>query len=267
MSADQTISQIRTDLLAGITDQNRRHKRKRLVGAAPLVMLLATVFVVSSIGNEERAFAMSTADNGTIRVEVFPDFDQVEELEESLADVGLQSQVVHLRSHPSFDGRIEVTVHNNEGSNAFEFDDGEFVIETSAVEGPVEILIYAAAAEGEEYQFAPSIFSPGQLLAGLPCAFPNQPLTTLEIETRALDAGIASIDWHLFDELEAGAEARAETNERPDAFVVEAQLRNPDTLIVIATTSDPGPAAGTLMLGSPLDETVTCTPELAGQWN
>lgn len=260
---------IRSDLITGIETTNRhRRKRYRNVVLAPLLAVVATAGFYLSIGDPEPAFALMQAADGTIRVEVYPDFDQVDELQQALDDAGLETIIVHLKGHPSLDGLVEVTSHGNEQSEVFEFDNGEFVIEPASVQGNIEILIYSAAAEGEPYQFAPSIFSSGQELAGLPCAYSEGPLSTAELELRANQVGITDIEWVLFDR-SAPEETGSESAERPiDAAVLDAGLASAQTLRVIASMEVDGPASETLRMtdGTHHRESIVCTPELAAQW-
>jgi hypothetical protein len=268
--SDSTLLEVRNDLVAGIATSNRRRRsRRRLAAAIPAVAVAAGAALMVADRNDQPAYALTQSADGTIRVEVYPGFDDVGSLEDDLAAAGLQTVVIHLKGHPSLDGVVEVSSHNNETSGAIEFDNGEFVIEPATVEGEIEILIYSAADEGENYQFAPSIFAPDQALGGLPCAHPDTPLTTAELERRANDVGITNIEWVLFEQSASGEVGVEDLDARPDAAVSGAQLRNADTLLVTVTPDITEPAARTLSMsdGTHYRPTAHCTPELAARWD
>lgn len=267
---DSTLHNMRNDLVAGIDNSNRRRRsRRRAVTAVPVLAAVAGTSLLLRKGDTDPAYAMTEAADGAIRVEIYPDFDDVEALEGSLAAAGLDTVVVHLKGHPSLDGLIEVSSHNNEGTGALEFDNGEFVIEPAAVEGEIEILIYSAAEPGENYQFAPSIFAPDQALGGLPCAYPDTPLTTAELERRANDVGITNITWVLFEQAGAGEVGFEDADHRPDGIVTSAQLRNADTLsvIVVADLTDPAESTLSMRDGTHYRQAAQCTPDLAARWD
>lgn len=267
---DTTVQHIRASLVTGIETHNRRRRtRRRFATAIPVVAAAIGGGLVVTSNDSSPAYALTRAPNGIIRVEVYPNFDEVEGLQAALADAGLDAVVIHLRSHPSLDGVIEVSSHNNENSGAFEFDNGEFVIDASAVEGEIEILIYSTADEGQPYQAAPSIFAPGQQLGGLACAYPDAPLTPAELERRSREVGLTDFVWVKFDELGAGSTSEGETDERPDGVVGGAQLRDADTLMVSVYADLPGVMGADLSLsgGAHYRDAPTCTPELAAPWN
>lgn len=268
---EETLQNVRGDLVAGIATSNRRRRsRRKLATAVPVVAAAAIgASLMMTTGDDNPAYAVAERADGTIRVEIYPEFDDVEALEKTLADAGLDSVVVHLKGHPSLDGVIEVSSHNNESSGALESTDGQFVIEPDAVEGEIEILIYSAAEPGENYQFAPSIFAPDQALGGLPCAYPDAPLTAAELERRANDAGINNLEWVLFETAAPGEVAFEETKQRPDGTVTGAQLRNADTLSVIVVGDLNDPAATTLSMsdGTHYRQAAECTPDLTARWD
>lgn len=267
---DSTLHNMRDDLVAGIDNSNRRRRsRRRIATAVPVLVAVAGASLILTNGESNPAYALTETADGTIRVEIYPDFDDVGALEDSLAAAGLDSVVVHLKGHPSLDGLIEVSSHNNEGTGALEFDNGEFVIEPAAVEGEIEILIYSAAESGENYQFAPSIFAPDQLLGGLPCAYPDTPLTTAELERRANDVGINNIEWVLFEQAAPGEIAFEDSEQRPDGVVTGAQLRNANTLTVVAVSDLTDPAGTNLSMsdGTHYRQAASCTLELAARWD
>lgn len=266
---DETLQSLRNSLVAGIDGHNRRRRsRRRIAVGVPVLAMAVTAGLTLSNGEDNSAFALTKAPDGSIRVEVYPSFDEVDGLEDALTDAGLEVDIIHLRSHPALDGVIEVSSHNNENSGALEFDNGEFVIDAGAVEGPIEILIYSTAEEGRTYQAAPSVFAPGQELGGLPCAYPDSPLSTADLERRAREVGIDDIVWVLFDEPGPGATA-SEPERRPDGVVAGAQMRNATTLSVTVYPKFGLPAAESLSLssGAHFRDVPTCTPELAARWN
>jgi len=267
---DTTIANIRAELVTGIERNNRRRQRSgRLVAAAAVLLAVLVAGAVLAVGEQRPAYAVSREPDGTLRVEVFPDFDEVDELQASLAEVGLDATVVHLRGHPSLDGFVEVASHNNERNGAFLFDDGMFEIDVANAESPIEILIYTAAEEGQTYQFAPSIFALGQPLEGLPCAYSDAPLTTTELERRAATVGLSDILWTYFENPAPGATGSEDLTEAPNGVVVSAQLHDVDTLRVIAVPNVDEPAAETLVMsdGTHYQPASVCTPELAALWD
>lgn len=268
---DTTLNEVRSNLVSGIARHNRRRSRRKLAAFAPVAAIAIAIGLVVAQGDPSPAFALTELGDGTLRVEVFPEFDDVDDLQSSLQDAGLDAVVIQLRAHPSLEGVIEVSSHANEASGALEFDDGEFVIDVAEVEGEVEILIYSPADPGADYQVAPSVFAPDQALGGLHCAYPDQALSTAELEQRASDAGITKLTWTVFGEMEAetGTVDIEDFDQRPDGFVTGAQMRNADTLRVMVSTADIGPAADTINMsdGTHYRPTPTCTPELAANWD
>lgn len=268
--ADDTLTSIRDELVVAVSNNNRRRRsRRRRAIVLPVVAVAAGASLIVANHGDNPAYALTEVADGTIRVEIYPDFDDVKALESSLAAAGLDSVVVHLKGHPSLDGVIEVSSHNNESAGALEFDNDEFVINPAAVDGEIEILIYSAAEPGQNYQFAPSIFAPDQPLGGLPCTHPDSPLTTAELEQRANDVGITDITWVLFEQAIAGEVGLEDTDERPDGVVTGAQLRNADTLSVFVVPDSTDPAASTLSMsdGTHYRPATQCTPELAARWD
>lgn len=266
---DEATARMRGELVVGIDRSNtrrRRNRRRALVVPVLLVLLGITVAVVGS-GNDP-AYALATTPDGSIRVEIYPDFDDVDELEAELRDFGLDVTVVQLRGHPSLDGLIEIASHDNQASGAFEIDDGEFVVDVARVEGEVEILVYSTAEDGETYQFAPSIFAMGQPLEGLHCAYTDRPLSTAEFEQRASEVGLNRIEWILFETQALGSEG-SEESLRPDGVVTGAQLHDESTLLAIVVPASDQPASETIVMsdGSHSPASAGCNPALAAQWD
>lgn len=271
---EATLEAIRADLIAGIDRHNRRRRHRPRVAAlailAASVAVIATAALVFTGDNATAAHTVTAQPDGTIRIEVFPDFGDVTALETDLAAVGLDTVVIALRAHPSLQGVVEVVSHTNTGSGALAFDDGQFEIHPDQVSGEIEILIYSPTPAGERYQAAPSIFAPGQPLAGLHCAYPDRPLPATELAERLDNTELDTIEWTVID--------RDPTNERidasehttpPDGNVLDAQQRDPHTVAVFVTTNTPGPSAATSITmhdGTHYGPRPACTPELANPW-
>lgn len=267
---DTTLDTIKSDLVSGIETHNRRRSRRRVAATVPVVGLLAGAGLVLASGGDNPAYALTERADGTIRVEVFPDFDDVEALQGDLREAGLDAAVVQIRAHPSLEGVVEVSSHSNEASGAIEFDDAQFVIDVGAVEGEVEILIYSPTSDGDRYQAAPSVFAPDQPLAGLHCAFSAGPLPTQEFETRAREAGVTDFGWTVFGELDeaTGAVESTDSSERPDGAIIGAQMRDAATLQVFVDQDDEQPAADTISMndGTHYRDVPVCTDDLAARW-
>lgn len=267
---DSTIDALRTDLIAGINASNRRRRRRRMVAAVPVLAVLGGIGLVMREGEQAPAYAMAQHPDGTVRVQVFPDFDDVDGLRDSLRDVGLDASLIHLRSHPSIDGIVEVVSHDNEDSRAFKFDNGEFVIDAGMARGSIEILIYGGVAEGEDYQASPSVFYPEQTLAGLHCAYSDRPLPTADFDERLDEVGEFEVKWTIFGESdpETGSIDHEDFDERPDGFVTGAAWSNSDTVWVFVAPDTAEPAADSITMhdGTHYGERPVCTPELAEAW-
>lgn len=259
---------IRSDLVAGVMRHNRRRRSRQRLASAVAVAAIG-FGALNLIDTSEPAFAVTQQPNGIVEVEVFPELDDVDDLEEALADVGLEATIVNLASHPSLVGVVEVTGHENQSNGSMRSDDRTFTIDASQVTGPIEVLIYSDA-RGARYQAAPSVFSPGQELAGLHCAFDDRPLTTEVLEERANAAGIVDIEWWIFGETDPETfEIEADKfDDRPEGFVDGAHLIDEGTLTVFATIDDDRPAAQSIVMhdGTHRESNPECTPELATGW-
>lgn len=260
---------LRSDLVAGVMKSNRRRRRRRM-GVVVVVSVFGFVGALS-LDTAEPAYAVMVAPNGVVEVEVFPELDDVDELQQALADVGLEASIVNLRAHPSLVGVVEVTGHENEAAGSMTATNGRFTIDAARVTGPVEVLIYSDA-QGERYQAAPSVFSPGQELAGLHCAFDDGPLTTEVLEAHAAKGGLAQIEWTVFGVMDPDTfEIETETsNDRPEGVVHDAQRRDVEHLSVFVTADDDGrPATESIVMhdGTHSTDFVECTPEMAARWS
>lgn len=266
------IDDLRDGLVTGIRASNhRRARRQRALFATPLLVLVAAAGLILRSGDGKAAYALLERADGTVRVEVFPDFDDVDALQNDLADLGLQATVVHLRAHPSLEGVVEVVSHDNSASGAAEFDGGEFILDVATADGLIEILIYAATDSGDDYQASPSLFAPGQELGGLHCAYTDGGLTTAEFEAHARAAGISNFRWTTFGEVDEQTNSIDfnESGDRPEGIVSGAQLRSTDTAdVFIDEKSAPAPAADSITMGDGTHyrPVPTCTPELAEPW-
>ena len=267
---DTALDDMRHELIRGVARNNRRRSRRKMAAIAPVAALGIAVGAVVRQGDNNPAYALTKLQDGTIRVEVFPEFDDVEALESSLRDVGLEAVVIRLRSDPSLEGVVEVSSHANEESGALAFENGEFLIDVGTVQGEVEILIYSATEAGDDYQAAASVFAPDQKLAGLHCAYPDEPLTTTDLEERARAAGIADLTWTVFGDVDAetGSVEAEDFEQRPEGVVTGAQMLNVDTLQVWVSAGDGRPAADTIVMsdGTHYRPVPVCTPELASSW-
>ncbi len=268
--SDTTLEALRTDLVSSIGVHNRRRSRRRMIAALPALALVGAVGLLLSRDGDTPAYALTSRADGTIRVQVFPDFDDVEDLQASLAEHGLEALVIQIRSHPSLEGVVEVVSHSNEATGALEFDDGDFVIDVTAVSGEIEILIYSPTEDGETYQAAPSVFAPGQEFAGLHCAYADRPLTTTDFEDRLSEAGIVDIRWIVFDGVDHddGSIDAEEFDDRPEGVVTGAQMNDPNRLLVFVDPDGSRPAANTISMndGTHYHDRPACTPELADRW-
>lgn len=268
--SDTTLEVLRTDLVSSIDAHNRGRSRRRMIAVVPVLALIGAAGLVLSSGDDTAAYALTARADGTIRVQVFPDFDDVEDLQASLAEQGLQTAVVQIRSHPSLEGVVEVVSHSNKATGALEFDNGEFVIDVAAAAGEIEILIYSPTKEGDTYQAAPSVFAPGQEFAGLHCAYPDRPLTTPDFEDRASEAGIDNIRWTVFGDIDPdnGSIDAEEFDERPEGVITGAQMSDPEKMLVFVDSDGSRPAADTIGMndGTHYREVPACTSELAARW-
>ena len=266
---DPTLDRIKTDLVSGIETHQRRRSRRRIAATIPVLGLIIGTGLVLASADDNPAYALTERADGTIRVEVFPDFDDVDALRAELQDAGLDAAIVQLRAPPSLEGVVEVSSHDNEASGAIEFDDAEFVIDTGDIEGEIEILIYSPTAAGDTYGVSPSIFAPDQPLAGLHCAYTNNAMPTGELEVRALEAGVTNFVWMVFGEIdEDGSVEVTNSDERPDGVVTGAQMQDPDTLQVSVTPTSDQPAATAISMndGTHYRVVPTCTDDLAARW-
>lgn len=268
---DTTLDVIKDDLVAGIAQSNlRRRRRQRMLAVAPVLGLILAGVVIFGFASDDPAYALTQRADGEIRVEVFPEFDDVEDLEAELSEAGLDVTVVHLQSHESLSGVVEVVSHDNTASGAAVFDDGEFVIEDpSHIDGLIEILIYTPADRGEDYQASPSIFAPDQPLEGLHCAYADRPLPTADLEARAIAAGIAQFNWIIFGEINEDFSIDVETSEELlTGFVENAVLRNSTTLDVFVTVDSAEPGSETIVMhdGTHSTDHPTCADALAEPW-
>lgn len=261
---------IRTELVSGIAQSNRRRTRRRMVAAVPALALVAMAGVVIADSGDNPAHALERQTDGTIRVEIYPDFDDVDALRDDLGGAGLDVAVIQLRAHQSLEGVVEIASHENTASGALEFQGSEFVIDPEAVTGEIEVLIYSPTNTGDTYQAAPSVFAPGQELAGLHCALSDRPLTTQGLEDRATDAGVSGFVWTTFGEIDevSGLVDFTESEVRPDGFVTGARMRDELTMDVFVSSDDDTPAAASIVMtdGTHYRETPECSPELAAAW-
>lgn len=267
---DQALDDIKTDLISGIRLHNRQRSRRRIAAMVPVLGLLAAAGLVVASGDDQPAYAFNQRADGTIRVEVFPDFDDVGALQRDLRAAGLDAVVVQLRAHPSLEGLVEVVSHDNEASGAVEIDGAEFVIDIGAVDGEIEILVYSATEAGGQYQVSPSVFAPGEPLAGLHCASTSGPLLSDEFARRAGAAGIERFAWTVFGSVDDETQSIEFTEhaERPDGAIVGAQMRDAETVQVFLEPTATEPAAVGISMhdGTHDREVPSCTPALAAAW-
>lgn len=118
---ESTLDNIKTDLVSGIEQHNRRRTRRWMAVAVPAVVLIATAGLIATNDSDSPTYALTEQPDGTIQVEVFPDFDDVDSLENDLEQAGLDVVVIQLRAAPSLEGVVEVVSHDNEASGAIEF--------------------------------------------------------------------------------------------------------------------------------------------------
>jgi hypothetical protein len=268
---ESTLDSIESDLVAGIEQHNRRRNRRWMAGAVPIVALVATASFIATDDSDNPTYALAEQPDGTIVIDVFPDFDDVDSLQRDLGEAGLQAVVIHFRAAPSLEGVVEVSSYNNETSGAIEFQGGQFVIDTAAIDGEIEILIYSPTKPGDDFQVSPSVFAPGQVFEGLHCAYPDIPLTAEDFEARAVAAGISNIDWKSFDEVDSntGSFEVIDYDEQPGGVITGAQMRNADTMEVFIDLDDQAPAATTISMtdGTHYRTVPGCTPDLASRWS
>lgn len=267
---ESTLQDIKSDLVSGIEQHNRRRTRRWMAAAVPAVALIATAGLIANNDSDSPTYALTERPDGTIHVEVYPDFDDVDSLENDLKQAGLEVVVIQLRAAPSLEGVIEVSSHANETSGAIEFQEGQFAIDTAAVDGEIEILIYSPTTPGDDYQASPSVFAPGQTFEGLQCAYPTTPLTAADFEARAIAAGVSNINWTSFSDIdpETGSVEVTEYDEQPGGVVSGAQMRNADTMDVFIDLDSQTPAATAISMsdGTHYRSIPSCTPELAASW-
>jgi len=256
--------------VSGIEQHNRRRTHRWMAAAIPAVALIATAGLIATNDSDNPTYALTEQPDGMIHVEVFPDFDDVDSLESDLKEAGLEVVVVQLRAAPSLEGVVEVASHDNEASGAIEFQGGQFAIDTAAVDGEIEILIYSSTKPGDDYQASPSVFAPGQVFEGLHCAYPNTPLTTADFEARAIEAGISNFTWTSFGDIDpvTGSVDVTDYDEQPGGVVTGAQMKNADTMEVFIDLDSQTPAATTISMndGTHYRSILNCTPELAARW-
>lgn len=267
---ESTLDNIKTDLMSGIEQHNRRSKRRWMAAAVPAVALIATVGLIASNDSDNPTYALTEQPDGTLLVEVYPDFDDVESLESDLEQAGLDVVVIQIRAAPSLEGVVEIASHDNEASGAIEFQEGRFAIDTGAADGEIEILIYSPTKPGDDYQASPSVFASGQAFEGLQCAYPTTPLTAADFEARAISAGVSNIHWTSFGDIgpETGSIDFTEHDDQPGGVVTGAQMRNTDTMDVFIDLDSQTPAASTISMsdGTHYRSFPSCTPELAARW-
>lgn len=269
---ESDLTSIKTDLLSGIDTRNRRSRnRLRAAAALPLIALVATATMIFSDGSGTPAYALMQQPDGSLQVQVAPEFDEVDALQADLEAAGLSVSIAQLRAHPSVVGRVEVVSHSNESSGAMEFQGGEFTIEAAAIERDIEILIYSSTSPGDDYQASPSIFSPGEPLAGLHCAYPDAPLPVAKLEAEALAVGVTNFRFTSFGDIDpnTGAIEHTDFDESPGGVVTGARMGNLNTLEVFVDMKSQEPAATTIVMhdGTHEEDYPTCTPELAARWN
>ncbi len=267
-AANDTPNTLRSDLVSGVMQFNKRRRRRRMAGVAACGVL--GFLGLAALDSPEPAYAITKAPNGVVEVEVFPELDDVADLERALAEVGLEATIINLRAHPSVVGVVEVTSHLDQNSGAMSrTEDGRFSIDAAKVAGTIEVLIYSDA-QGERYQAAPSVFSPGQQLAGLHCAFEDRPLTTEVLEARAGEVGLTDIEWTVFGDMDPETfEIETESpSDRPVGFVEGAQMRDVTTLSVFVSADNQRPAAEIVVMhdGTHRTELPECTADLAAPW-
>lgn len=269
MNTEASLNAIKTTLVSGIQKDHRRRSRRKTLAAVPVLGLLAAGGIATLAGTADPAYALTKLGEGSIRVEVYPNFDDVDGLRDDLADAGVEAEVINLRAHPELVGVVEVVGHDNEAAGALEFDGGEFVIEIDKLVGPVEILIYSRAG-GDDYQASPSVFSPEQPLAGFHCTFIDGPMSTSDFEKVATDAGIFNFEWTVFGDIdeETGVIDSETRSSRPEGNVSGAQFRNADLLDVFISDTDEPAADWIAMTDGTHDRNPpSCTAELAARWN
>ena len=251
MATDQNIAHIRSDLLAGITNANqqRRWRRWSVAAVGPIAALtIGTVAITSP--SRAAAFELIEEPNGTISVDILPEFSEIEALQEELEEAGVESSVVALHAPPQLEGLVEVVSHDNTASGAAEHRDGNFVIDIPNLIGEIEILVYSVTPEGERYQAAPSLFRDGEPLARRHCEFNDAPIQTEQVATWLEDIGIEKVEWTVFGETNPDTfEIEFEDfEERPEGYVTGAQLIAADTVWVAVSQTNSDAARNTIAM-------------------
>ncbi len=266
----------RTSLKRWRTGPAKPTLRPRLVVVALMVATLALVVAPSLLApHRSSAFAVTQLADGRIHVTVASDFDESARLQDELAEVGVDVDVLRLSAHPRLVGTIELVPLGEHGVSAagaegLEAARGEFWVDPTLFRGTVEVLIYASPEDGEDWQAAPSIFHPGEPLGGLPCALEG-PMDTATLERFARQVGISRFEW-----LPAPTSRDEDsmpvnpTSERLAGDVMAASMASPEELRVIVsppTVVGGSPASPPSMdLGVHTGEQAVCTPELAARW-
>ena len=263
----QLLDNIRTELVAGAERmiQRRRVRRRIAVGAMTLLAASAVVTVGFGVIGTDPAFAVSEGGDGTIHVDIYPQFDQAEALRAELADAGVVVEVIVLRAHPSLDGVVEFVSHEQQAIGAVQLSGGELIIDPLALAGPIEMLVYSTPDPNTElrgweplWQAAPSVFHPDEPLGGLNCSI-DGPLTSDALETRAVAEGITEIRWIFVD----GPES---TSDRPDGVILAASMWAPGQLTAVVSPTGPDATQLSMDDGLHFSTRPTCSSELADSW-
>ena len=262
------VAEIRRQLLAGI-DANQRTRGPRVGGVltavAGLLAVLAVVFVARP--DEAAAYTISN-DDGRIVVKMQPDFDEVSQLEDDLAERGVSLEIATVTAAPDLVGSIEV-VSRSGTTDGLEIGTGTFSIDPEHFSGSVEIVVFVKSVGNGPAVHAPSAFYPGQPLGGLPCAT-GGPVSVSQLRAAAAQAGIADIDWHLSSSRSTDVQSRAEipVTSPTEGWVAEAQMSSADELRVTIWPVDETAKPPTPLMGDGLHSSIqpSCTSALADRW-
>ena len=249
----------------------QRAPRRRLrLAAGVAIAAVALVLVQGVLTNGNRAFAVRQLPNGVIEVDASPQFRDGDALAAELREFGIDVEITTVPSSPSMVGEVEVFAPGGgdyipEGLS-FGADGTPDVfnlrIDPNLFTERLTLRLYVAAREGERYQFATSVFQPGEVLAGLHCAL-GEPLRAEDLPPYLADLGLTPVWTTISSTDDAGITNSEQVQEVPNGQVVIGFAQDSTTVefevLLDGVTLPDG------YMSSYSD--VACTPEQAAAWD
>lgn len=239
-----------------------RRVRPRVLATAGLAVVVFAMlaFISGSLPQtSSSAYAAREFPSGLVQVVWDGELDG-ERLAATLLEYGVDADVETQPTSPSIVGKVVgLGPHEKQGTAAFAWSEHEssFTLDPSVFQGKFFILVNRAPRAGEQYAAAADVFAPGEVLDGIQCVAPGEPLRAHDV-ARHLDRLDQKVLWNVLNSSDRSTVTRGV----PSGEVLWGHARDADTIHI---TVRPEGEASHADRSHPL-EGRDCTPERAAPW-